>query len=546
MAKNLTRPAALQAALERKILQCFLHYRRDEGRLSFKSVLDGFFKSSPDFRAEFLPFLEKVAAPDSPYRTEAHLASIALKEEEPSGTLFSLSDKVQILAYRYLLKIYQQHPQALSFFLNHPLVKTVSDYQYYFKIEENNWSGTGIMNEHGEWVLAPIYEGGSCTFLDGMASLLIAMSVYGITAPKGSLGFIHFGNWIDTKGVFLLDSLVIDPSFFHYGVASYSYHSARKYVNKQGEPVVMDGDVRRFSNGYSAVRKETHTLVKNENDEVIAELDFSSRVFFWPQDQLLTYETPINMSNYYYGYLDLNGNILTEPTFHTYMDASPRRFHGRDIITLPKEKRAARRFGLYNKSFELLLPHEYTYLRVLNDKYVLGKKEGEWYLFDHNGQRLDQEIPETFRAGPTNYVGDIALVSMNGKKVMVDIEGKEIASFAPYTVVNFRHGKIIVSQGAQFGMLDTDGVEVLPFEYQEIRLTKDQVALVKVNDQYMSIDLTTGKKSVFPSQYTTVKLTSNPNIYKVTLNDKVGILDITGKVMIPVLYRNVDYQWPLR
>ena len=128
-------------ALKRKIIQCFIHCSTPG---KYTGILTGIFENSPDIETEYLHFLEKIVAPNSVFLEIDYLKSIALSHLIESGSLlFSIRDKVELLAYKYLLKIDPNHQAAVDFFVNYSRKITVSRGRLYFIVIENVlvWSG---------------------------------------------------------------------------------------------------------------------------------------------------------------------------------------------------------------------------------------------------------------------------------------------------------------------------------------------------------------------------------------------------------------------
>ena len=229
LSKIWNKPASLKNALRKKIIQCFIHISANGSR--FRGILDGIFKNEPFLKKEYVSFLEQIVEKDSPYRNQKYLDSISLYVEPNTSLVFSLPDKVQILAYQYLLKIDPEHEGALNFFFNYDSTKTISDYKHTFIFSENDWSGNGILNEHGEWVLPPFYRlgiSGHGLYNEGISPVLFS------TVYKNQHKYTSFGNWVDTKGNFIIDHLVPQPGTFLNGMASCYYHDSPKYVDANG------------------------------------------------------------------------------------------------------------------------------------------------------------------------------------------------------------------------------------------------------------------------------------------------------------------------
>ncbi len=531
LSKIRSKPSILKESICRKILQCFVHFRLHNYH-PFTSILDGLFEDLSDFTNEYRSFLEEIVAEDCPRRSINYLESIMLFNEENQSVLFSIQDKVKILAYKYLLKKDPQHNGAIKYFLEFDKNRKISKYNHYFGVEENDWSGKGIVNEHGEWVLPPLFDisYGSNYLREGAVAFCVVPG---------------YGNWVKPDGKYILDYLVPKPGVFSGGISRYYDYRNPKYVNIHSESL-KDLEGKKFSylaNGYSVEATDYSVWLRGKDNILLARLekDFWD-VRYFPKDNLITYGRMTGREGRY-GFLDANGVKITDAIFFTSWDTNSVHysFGGKELLVLCKDTCS---YGLVNRRFEVLIPFEYEKLSIVNSKYVIGQKGNDWYLFTTQGEIIAWEVPEAFQSTSIKYEGETGMISTKSGKSIVDVDGNPVAFFEKYEIHDFHKGYIILKgTNAKYGVYNVLCQEILPCDYDEIRIVSKELLIVRVDEQYMIINLSTKEKFEFPRDCQPFKFDiyfTEPFI-RVVKDGKAGILNSRGEWLFPFLFFRGGY-----
>ena len=557
LSKIREKPTYLKEILKKKIVQCFLYYKRI-GEAQYRGILSSLLKNSPNLKLEYQSFFEEIVRKDSPYRKQEYLESIFLANPPEAGGLFSLSEKVRILGYKFLLKMDPQHTEALSFFLEYDRDQKVSEYQHFFIVEENKWSGQGILNEHKEWILPPFFDLGKerKLFNNGFARVFFIENIF----PKnqhGSSGIRYqpFGNWINKKGQFLLDYLIPSPQPFSGGKAKCFGDRDPKYIDTAGnflegikeekQPSPGEGSYV-LGNGFSVEYSNDSKQIVNKEGKVIIELDkkFNS-ISLMRRDNLIQYGYVNGRGGEgRYGYLDLDGNILTEPIFYMVDDEDDggNSFNGYEVMIVSK---AYMEYGLINKKFEIIIPREYDRLTVVNRKYVVGKKGEYYYLFDHEGNYIAAEVPPLFKEQLVFFKADddIGTVTLGQSRHLIDLEGNILSTFENYSIRTIENGTVVVENAeSKLGIFGVDGNEVLPCIYEDIRRISEDMVLVRLDGGYLSVDLRTGAIFKFPEEYKIGQFDTSHSeeFIRFEKDGKVGIVSARGEVIVLFLYDSIN------
>lgn len=158
-----------------------------------------------------------------------------------------------------------------------------------------------------------------------------------------------------------------------------------------------DKYLQKSEESISVSRHETGISITNEAGTFTVELDKKYKnIKLLPEDNLIAYGYDTAHREVKYGYLDLDGNILTDAIFWADGDGGyrPKSFKGKDILAIQTDFDT---YGLVNKNFDTLIPFDYDKIKVVNSKYVVAEKYGDCYLFDINGKFISNEVPEAFK-----------------------------------------------------------------------------------------------------------------------------------------------------
>ena len=413
------------------------------------------------------------------------------------------------------------------------------------------WSGQGIINEYGDWILHPLYEldDQPNVFQSGPARVRFIGKIFpNAKAKKTSVEYESYGNWVKPNGDFILNSLVPLPRVFSNGIASCFDPRKPKYINLEGHYISdLEGQKKKFfEDGYSAEITQSNIIVSDAEKQLLFKLGGKFDVIeFSSTDRLFLFGTFLS-GILKFGFTDLSGSVLTEPIFHTSRDHSfaMSTFKGQSKLILRKGPRI---YGLINRDFETLIPFEYEMLRIINQKYILGRKNGDWYLFDHSGEQITIEVPKYFKEHSIRYEGEFGFVKTKEGNYVIDIDGKEVPFFENYEVENLNYGMITLSDNKQkYGLFDSSCKQLLPLVYDQLHVLSEETVLAKLENSYKAIDLKTMTEYNFPNgiKHYQRKLETfrNSNFIRFVKDDHgMGMINTKGEVIIPFQFRLVTY-----
>lgn len=205
------------------------------------------------------------------------------------------------------------------------------------------------------------------------------------------------------------------------------------------------------------------------------------------------------------------------------------------------------KYGLIGRLGKELLGFKYDFIGPFNEEMAVIANDTAYGYINMKGELT---IPITLE-----YAGDFfnghAVVQMNGKKGMIDKSGKVIIPF------NYQWLEPLNDQGlcrakndSLFGILDHNGSERLPFEYDLIdELTRDFNIVVKENKYgYINNKGAIAIPLRFPFNQSALFNCRFENHHaRYVDNGKVGVIDTAGKQVFPAIFEDVgrysDSNW---
>lgn len=273
----------------------------------------------------------------------------------------------------------------------------------------------------------------------------------------------------------------------------------------------------------------------------------------------------VSKYNYYqlnkdgkYGVISVKGDILIEPIYDSIKIPNPEK----DVFICDKENKT---IILNEKGQEIFKQYEEVSAISINgivsnlpyEKRVLKYKEDEKYgLIDYNGKVITKAIYEEIK-GLENKESEL-LVKKDGKYGVVNDRGDKlikeeydnIQADGYYTeedkyalsgyIINNR-----TNNGYRYGYINYKLEKVLKTEYNEVsrilEITdgQDVYIIASKNGKYGVIK---NNKTVINYDYQDIEYDATNNLFKLQRNLQYGVADITGKSILPVQYKELEFK----
>lgn len=130
------------------------------------------------------------------------------------------------------------------------------------------------------------------------------------------------------------------------------------------------------------------------------------------------------------------------------------------------------------------------------------------------------------------------VVNDDNKPGYIDFEGNIIVDFDHANLGYLQDDRIIASKDGLFGVYDTSGTVVVPFEYKYISEYNDGIALASktVETRYLYGAIDTEGTEVIDFEYEFLASASNASLFMYQVGMKFGYLDYQGTEVIPPNY----------
>lgn len=244
-----------------------------------------------------------------------------------------------------------------------------------------------------------------------------------------------------------------------------------------------------------------------------------------------------------YAYLDKNQNFIIPFGVYDYADVFGL---GRKAIVANKGK-----YGIIDEYGELVLPLEYDFVEQpsIYSNYAsifLATKQNAVTIFD---EKLNV-IPTTGIVSYLDNDGSIFVTNQENKKGLVNYKGKQTIPFLYDTLYQEwsvpRVSGYIAKKDGFYGFISRDNKIIQPFKYSYIYVLDENAVYVDQNDkvgiydktgkilipfEYDAIYNTYYEHSVYKTLFPTIK-----KIYIVERDGKIGTIDDKNNVIIPITY----------
>lgn len=258
------------------------------------------------------------------------------------------------------------------------------------------------------------------------------------------------------------------------------------------------------------------------------------------------------------------------------------------------------KYGVINTKGEMIVQNNYQEIIIPNptkDVFIALKEDGSYDILNKNSEKIFeeynkvQEVPVNSTATNLPYEKSVLKFEQNGKFGLIDFSGNVItdAIYEEISSVKFKEGEILAKKDGKYGVINNKGVELIPFEYEEIEADKyysngnysNSGYIVKrttsegyrygyissnwkviLDTEYTSISrildidssdiyliaakngqygVIKNKKIAINFAYQSIEYNKSTNLYVVQRSGQYGVLDINGKTIVNVEYKDIRF-----
>jgi len=205
------------------------------------------------------------------------------------------------------------------------------------------------------------------------------------------------------------------------------------------------------------------------------------------------------------------------------------------------------KIALYDTKGKLLLPAQYDnidYVKPFDEKWrnlLLLHQKGKVGIYDISQEKTILPCNYELTSIPvSNADAEVFTLVQNGKAAFFDTKGKQVSDFkyleyGSGSIMSEGYAKVQCSNGL-WGVVDKNGKEVVPCQYKNmgISVCNSIISFEGKNGKWGYLNVSNSKEIVKP-EYDRARDFSS-GFGEVEKNRKVGFVDATGKVVVPLEY----------
>lgn len=263
------------------------------------------------------------------------------------------------------------------------------------------------------------------------------------------------------------------------------------------------------------------------------------------------------------GIADMNGKILLDNLYDgietiIYADQNQIPSYTR-IWNIDKENHPL--YGLLSSDFSEILPPIHQVMRPVKDDIVVFMFNHIWgfYSFVDNSTRilhgytLMRDFSEGFcsvcQGGVFNwyekdedeefYIHERFASVTKGRWGVVDTNGCQVVPCIYDMILPFHDGMAVVRKDSKRGLIDTKGCSVVPLEYDDIEYTYGVYIIKKEG----LVGCVTSDRVIIDSKYVDIYPIDNGNLFAVKIERAWGVIDKQNEIIIPMNYHHIEYNY---
>ncbi len=257
------------------------------------------------------------------------------------------------------------------------------------------------------------------------------------------------------------------------------------------------------------------------------------------------------------------------------------------------------KYGVINEKGEIIIEASYKDVSIPNPTkpvFICQKENGSLETINQNKEKIftDYQKVEPIETNgiETHYPYEKSVLKYeeNGKFGIIDFEGKAITKpvYEEIASVKYKEGEILAKKDGKYGVINNKGVELIPFEYEEIEADKyysggyketgyivkntkpegyrygyinskwsklldaeysaiSRILDIEGEDIYLIVakdgryGIIKNKTEETPFEYQSIIYNKYTNLLSVQKNDKYGVTNLKGEVIVPIEYNNIRF-----
>jgi hypothetical protein len=248
--------------------------------------------------------------------------------------------------------------------------------------------------------------------------------------------------------------------------------------------------------------------------------------------EFIHYEKVVNLMYYRdkkWGLLDSTGYEVTSPKYD---------FRNK-LFTNGIEVKEKDKWGVISNKGKLLLQQEYDDIERLNDNLLIVKKNNKYGLVSEKFNIISPVKYDRIII-PYSSVNVTIQAMIDQKWACLDLNGKEITPFKYDEIKPIQSNFNLVRINKKYGLINSAGIELLPCIYDYIQLNSPPLIIVSNNGLYGLMNYDGKVVQAIVNNEIRLDMLDGKYVYDMTRQGKTGIVDHSGKQILPFLYEYVE------
>jgi len=236
----------------------------------------------------------------------------------------------------------------------------------------------------------------------------------------------------------------------------------------------------------------------------------------------------VAVKNGKFGFIDKGNRLVIDYLFDNASDFES----GRAIVEINEK------LGVIDRAGNLILACEYDDLGAVSEGLMFAQKDELYGYYDINGTiKIQHKYEEAY-----SFVNGMAKVQIEDKQAYIDIYGSYLVP-PGYDNISFYSDTLLIFEDEDYlGLMQRNCVVVQNADYEEIGPLQNGRALIVQEDFIGYLDasgklMIAPKFEIYPNYLS--KATFKGNCAIVMLKGKYGIIDKTGKLVVPASYTSL-------
>ncbi len=329
--------------------------------------------------------------------------------------------------------------------------------------------------------------------------------------------------FINNSGELVIPCKFDSAHDYEDGCARVEFNGKYGLINNSGEEItkIMYDSIEDFSEGIAAVRLKNKYGFIDFNGKEVFQCKYDGCHYCCDGGVILRLDKK-------YGLGDKNGNLITPFIFERVGD-----FH--DGIATVKINN---KFGCINKKGEFVVQCVYDHIWDSKDGMCKVELNGSKGFVNNNGVLV---VPCIYKKN-ADFSEGLALVELNGKYGFINKSGELVVPCKFDYAYDYKDDYARVKLNGKYGFINKDGDIVIPNIYSDAEDFYQGFAYVKeVGGKRGIIDKRGNKIIDIPDDSLLFCLKDNLLFLRHNWNSFCGVIDITGKSIVPLSFIKIKY-----